>query len=839
MSSRTFVLAVVLSLGALSSGSAQDSTTQGVSRPDDPLKRLLQQQFTPAPAGAPDARKFDWIAPKTPAPARPPSDRNGSLAPNRDGSGSLAYRVAENRLGGARFASDAITTAQVQPTQAPEAPSAATQPAADAPATPPATTGPSTIAPAPTPPPDVAPAAVPTRSIEPARAPAMAPNAVPAIAHNTFVIVLKPNANAEQINSLLQRHRLNVTKVVPGMHLLRVERTGEGDDDDVPPRATSSAPARGKEGLARVLNPPIVQRLRREPIVDSAFVESTLSPRSVPKAKSTTIVNGGVTFNWHWKDGFGGTPGIAPTPAPGPASGSTPAPGNPASTNPAPATGTAPIPVSSTTSAPTASPTSSQDGNWGLKVMRLPAVWTILQRNRVAKPKLAKPKLAILDTGFFPHEDLNFNALRSPNGTSAPNVKALSSVSGNTCDVAHGNHVAGIAGAVWSNQYGIDGAIPNAKIDAVPFTVTYPINSASTDGAGVARDEHLNMFVDIANDLSDYLDDSDDNPDGLRVINMSLGYNFISGGILDGNPEDIPGLSTLIQDEAKQFAHLMKRYENKVLFVVAAGNDSAGRSTPIDAKWSSSIAWAATQTPGDARPRNVLVVEAVDRDGQRAGFSNIGGQVAAPGVNILSTLSTGDSAYGVCSGTSQAAPHVAALATLLFELDPTKKAYEIADIIKSSAFKQLSGPGAPRVDALEAVLKLSPSNLTRLADLNADGKVDLLDMEIFAKHMTALTNNQSKATPFSEDLNGDGVVDGNECSWPQIDLNGSGTASLWNGDAQPVQGAMRTDLQVMQLAWTDKKLSFDKALHQTKLDAAIKAANATTATTSIPAKGCR
>jgi hypothetical protein len=153
--------------------------------------------------------------------------------------------------------------------------------------------------------------------------------------------------------------------------------------------------------------------------------------------------------------------------------------------------------------------------------------------------------------------------------------------------------------------------------------------------------------------------------------------------------------------------------------------------------------------------------------------------------------------------------------------------------------KQASGPGAPRADALEAVLKLSPANLTRLADLNGDGKVDARDVAIFAKQMSALTNNRTKGTPFTEDLNGDGVIDANECSWPQIDLNGSGTASLSTADARPVQGAARTDVQVMELAWTDKKKSFASALQDAALDAAIKAANDPAAVASVPGQGCR
>jgi hypothetical protein len=633
-----------------------------------------------------------------------------------------------------------------------------------------------------------------SRASDQARTSVIAQRARPATAQNSYVIVFKPTATLPQIDDLVARYRLRVTKSIPQLLLLRVERL-----DGATAGTSVAAPAKGREGLERLLNPQIVQDLRREPIVESAFVESTMSTKSVPKAKGTTVTSGGVTFNWHWNDGLGG----AATPSPAPSS-----------------------------------PTPQQDGNWGLKVMRLPPVWSIIERNRKANPKLAKPKLAILDTGFFPHEDLKFNALRSPDGRTAPVVPVVASLKANLCELAHGNHVAGIAGAVWGTKAGIDGVIPQAKIDGVPFNIQGGVDTEGLDESTAEVTARMGMFGDVIWDLVAYLEDSAKNPENLRVVNMSLGYNFVADKIVD-DPEASPALKSQIQTEAKIFARLMKQYEDNVLFVIAAGNDSSGQAKPINAKWASAAAWAATQTSGDARPKNVLVVEAIGRDGLRAEFSNVAGHVSAPGVNILSTLSTGDNTYGVCSGTSQAAPHVAALATLLYELDPGKKPSEIADIIKSSAIKQASGSGAPRVDALEAVLKLDPKNLTRLADLNDDGKVDVRDVEIFAKHMSQISQHRTKGTPFTEDLNGDGVVDGNECSWPLIDLNGSGTASLATADARPIRGTMMTDIQVMELAWTDRKNSFKEALKQTGLDAAIKAANDPASVASIPTGKCK
>ena len=751
MSRRTLVLALALSFGSVASGQSQTAAPNY-----NQLQRILQDKFVPQqqlpqqqPAAqapvTPDRRDFRWIAPK-PAGADDhgewmPSVRKMLAASVR----RAPYRVAANLVDGAAPAEAGADLPKLPPWAQPK--------------------------------PDAG---------------VVVAQQAPVARRNTFVIQLKPNASEQQISDLLRKYDLTVIRVVPGLGLLRVERT----------EFTSSAeadapPAQGRQGLEDILNPQIVQDLRLEPIVDSATVDATMSTKSVPKAAVTNVANNNITFSWHWQDNLVVAPGAGDLTA---------------STHP-----------------------QVMDGNWGLKAIHLPPVWTIIQRYRAAKPTAVRPKLAFVDTGFAYHDDIAFNALRSPNGTSPPNIAVTSTLQA-TCELAHGNHVAGIAGAVYGNGIGIDGVIPQAKIDAVPFSADFLLQNS--DLAGVAVNKRLMLFWDVVEDLWNYLQDPSSNGD-LRVVNVSLGYNFIADGVFEGDPENIAGLKLNIAEQAKIFANLARLSENSVLFIVAAGNDSATLATPLDTKWSSPMAWAATQIPLESRPKNILIVEAVGRDGQRASFSNTGGHVAAPGVDILSSLWPGATPYGVCSGTSQASPHVAGLATLLFELDPTKKPAEIADIIKSSAIKPDSGLGAPRIDALEAVLKLSPDNLTRLVDLNGDGKVDALDLVIFARQMAAITDNRTKGTPFTEDLNGDGVVDANECSWPLIDFNGSGTASLSTADARALQGTPRTDLQMMELAWTDKKKTFKAALHEAGLDDAIKAANDPTTVASVPGTGCR
>lgn len=609
----------------------------------------------------------------------------------------------------------------------------------------------------------------------------------PVAKRNSYIIQLKPNATAQQISALLAKYNLRVTGGQASYGLLRVERN------------VTAASSTEAEKLSDILNQQIIRDLRREPIISGASIDSTIKSRTVPKSSNTSVGKDGAVYTWSWKNS---------------------------------------PPIALTTAGMAASvPTPQLDGNWGLKAIRMPPVWTILQRYRDTNPTLTRPKLAIIDSGFAKHEDLDVNLVDSPNQASTSAV--ASSLVGN-CGNAHGNHVAGIAGAVHGNGIGLDGVIPQAKIDAVPWSDILVLNE---DPGATREDTRTTLMSEALFAVMSYVEVETSRQNDLRVINVSLGYNFGARPVIEGDPEKIGGMKDTIETDANWVAQMAQKHKN-ILFVTAAGNDSAGRAAPYDAKWSSPIVWAATQLPPSRRPKNILIVEANDRSGQRPDFSNIGGHIAAPGVDVLSTLWPGDNAYGPCPGTSMAAPHVAGLAALLFELDPGKKAADIADIIKASAIKPavVPGgpprvPGAPRLDALEAVLKLSPDNLVRLADLNRDGKVDIEDMKIFAKHLAAIANNRDTGGVFTEDLNGDGVVDANECNWPLIDLNGSGTASLSLADAKLVQGLYRTDLDVLALAWTDKTKDFKAAMKETGLDVLLQSAE--TAPMAVASRGCR
>ncbi len=571
---------------------------------------------------------------------------------------------------------------------------------------------------------------------------------VPVAKPNSFVIQLSPEATDTDIEALLKKYNLTITKMIAPLGVITVEVAGGQT------RKLQQAPAAGaapQEQLNSVLEPPIIKELRDEKVVDGAFVNSTMEAKQLRKQfrkgrTGASIKVGDEVFAWRWNAG------------------------------------------------------DSLDGNWGLKAIRMPPAWTILDRYRNAHPDAQRPKIAIIDSGFAVDPVVPFASMQ--------NVKPLVYHTAG-CGTHHGMHVAGIIGARSDDQSGIEGIVPDARMDAIAVDDTI-VGDSGVVGVDDGWEVHALLFDDVLAKTLDYVYANLMTPDGLRVINISLGYNFVASNLLGNeNPEDVPGLALHVAHQANLIRLMASRVQDHVLFVVAAGNDSEDRKTPIEAKWASPFAWAGTQTSATGpSPPNILVVEAIDRDGLRAEFSNTGGHVAAPGVDIMSTLAADKLPIGICSGTSQAAPHVAALAGILFELAPDKKPAEIADILRKTALTPSGATQAPTVDALEAVAAVAPEQTRLLADLDSDGMVTASDLAIFSRQLASLSDAAMKNAAFTEDLNGDGVIDDNECFWPQIDLNGSGFGSLAPSDARTLAGSARTDLAAMEYMWSDTATPF-------------------------------
>jgi subtilisin family serine protease len=110
-----------------------------------------------------------------------------------------------------------------------------------------------------------------------------------------------------------------------------------------------------------------------------------------------------------------------------------------------------------------------------------------------------------------------------------------------------------------------------------------------------------------------------------------------------------------------------------IIFCAAAGNDGSDNDNDT------------AQFPSDYNATNIISVAATNQNGELASFSNFGiasVDLAAPGVNIYSTVPDDSYAYG--NGTSMATPHVTGAVALLASIDNNLNAMERKNIILDS-----------------------------------------------------------------------------------------------------------------------------------------------------------
>jgi serine protease len=252
--------------------------------------------------------------------------------------------------------------------------------------------------------------------------------------------------------------------------------------------------------------------------------------------------------------------------------------------------------------------------------------------------------VAVIDTGSTPHSDLNANTVagydfitntfvsRDGNGRDAnPNDEGDWRVAANECYPGsttsnsswHGSHVAGTIGALTNNSNGVAGVAFGARLQHVRVLGRCGGSTSDiVDGIVWASGGAVSGVPVNANPA--------------RIINMSLG----GGG----------GCSFTFQSAINTAVSLGSTV------VVAAGNsnDNAGNYEP-------------------ASCANVVTVGAInDTNGSRWSSSNFGAAVdiAAPGVNVLSTINSGSQSQGAeayvrYNGTSMASPHVAGVGALM------------------------------------------------------------------------------------------------------------------------------------------------------------------------------
>ena len=204
----------------------------------------------------------------------------------------------------------------------------------------------------------------------------------------------------------------------------------------------------------------------------------------------------------------------------------------------------------------------------------------------------------------------------------------------NDCN-GHGTHVAGTVGG---STYGVAKSV---KLYAVRVLDCTGSGSTSSVIAGV-----------------DWVSGNAIKP---AVANMSLGG----------------GISTAL-DQA-----VANSISSGVTYAVAAGNSNAD---------------ACNSSPG--RVPTALTVGATTTTDARASFSNFGTclDIFAPGAGITSAYNGSDTQTAVISGTSMASPHVAGVAALYLETQPTATASAVAAALLGVAGNgkvSLAGTGSP------------------------------------------------------------------------------------------------------------------------------------------------
>ncbi|NQY99129.1 MAG: S8 family serine peptidase [Bdellovibrionales bacterium] len=181
-------------------------------------------------------------------------------------------------------------------------------------------------------------------------------------------------------------------------------------------------------------------------------------------------------------------------------------------------------------------------------------------------------------------------------------------------DHGHGSHCAGTIGASGNNGIGIVGVAQNVKLMGIKFLTAR--GGGTLEGAIKSIDYATLMGVDV----------------------MS---NSWGGG----------GFSEELKNS------IIRAKEAGILFTAAAGNSRQNND-------------ARPTYPATYDVDNIVSVAAIDSRGRLASFSSYGAttvDVAAPGVNVLSTTPDGLKSW---SGTSMATPHVSGVAALVLANEP-------------------------------------------------------------------------------------------------------------------------------------------------------------------------
>jgi serine protease len=288
-------------------------------------------------------------------------------------------------------------------------------------------------------------------------------------------------------------------------------------------------------------------------------------------------------------------------------------------------------------------------------------------RDNIVKNMDRKVRVAVLDSGSFPHEDVNFS-LEGYDFTSItgelddnglfkrkfrdndPTAEGISS-SGKKCVSGHGLAVSSIINATANNGRGVVGMLPSSYVDLIPVRIGF---------CGIGEENKASAY---RSDIADAI-------------------YWASGGSVQGVPDikeavDVINISYGSLGECSAFFQDVVNYAyNKgISIIISAGNDS------VDVSLSSM-----------ASCKNILSVGSTAVKGGMSDFSNYG-DISFSSIGeewILPYVSTDDfedGNYGRWQGTSFSAPMTTGVVAMMKLKHPELLPDEIFEILKRTAIE--------------------------------------------------------------------------------------------------------------------------------------------------------
>ena len=244
---------------------------------------------------------------------------------------------------------------------------------------------------------------------------------------------------------------------------------------------------------------------------------------------------------------------------------------------------------------------------------------------------------------------------------------AIDNASNNISNASHGTHVAGIIAAQADNGFGIAGVNQNVKLYG--YSVLSDESTVSDEGQWGSIFQYKCAIAHLLNE-------------GVKVINISMGYNDALMGTQDGDSY----WSTFTSVNSKSLESFLLKYieaGNEFLIVKAAGNDSSA-----DKKYDAgNDVFGAISNEQVAQ--RIIIVGAARYNTKYgyfpiADFSNTGSRVNvyAPGVDVLSDIPS--NVTSLMSGTSMSTPVVTGLASLIWGINPDLSAEQVRSFILAS-----------------------------------------------------------------------------------------------------------------------------------------------------------